>query len=149
MEEARLWPEALLQVGRSYGRVPSVDELAARGLLLPETAQIFRNERGEPFFLYQQQVEAMELGRRGEAYVPTSGTGSGKSLSHVLPIVDCASPATSSACSTKRRRGNWANTAPAVSNCEFGTECDERLQTLRESLRRWGEYRARSLVRRR
>jgi hypothetical protein len=33
-----------------------VDELAARGTLLPETAQIFRNDRGEPFHLYQHQV---------------------------------------------------------------------------------------------
>jgi hypothetical protein len=65
-----------------------VDELAARGLLLPETAQIFRNDRGEPFFLYQHQAEAMELARRGESYVVTSGTGSGKSLTYFLPIVD-------------------------------------------------------------
>jgi len=28
-----------------------VDELAARAMLLLETAQIFRNDRGEPFFL--------------------------------------------------------------------------------------------------
>src|SRR5437667_190389 len=31
VEEARLWPEALLQVSPSYARVASVDELAARG----------------------------------------------------------------------------------------------------------------------
>jgi hypothetical protein len=61
--------------------VVSVDELAARGLILPQTAQIFRNERGEPRPLYQRQVEALELARRGESYVVTSGTGSGKSLS--------------------------------------------------------------------
>ena len=47
VEEARLWPEALLQVSPSYARVASVDELAARGVLLLETAQIFRNDRGK------------------------------------------------------------------------------------------------------
>ena len=88
VEQARLWPEALLQVSPSYARVASVDELAARGLLFPETAEIFRNERGEPFFLYQHQVEAMKLARRGESYVVTSGTGSGKSLTYFLPMVD-------------------------------------------------------------
>lgn len=36
--EARLWPEALLQVSPSYARVASVDELADRGVILPETA---------------------------------------------------------------------------------------------------------------
>ena len=56
LDEARLWPEALLQVSPSYARVASVDDLAARGVILPETAQIFRNDRGEPFFLYQHQV---------------------------------------------------------------------------------------------
>ena len=107
VEEARLWPEALLQVSPSYARVASVDELAARGVILPETAQIFRTERGspleilelneradaaapqgEPFFLYQHQVEAMERAGRRESYVVTSGTGSGKSLTYFLPIID-------------------------------------------------------------
>jgi Lhr-like helicase len=109
VEQARLWPEALLQVSPSYARVASVDELADRGVILRETAQIFRSERGlqrdilelnerasgqgavsrsEPFVLYQHQVAAMELARRGESYVVTSGTGSGKSLTYFLPIID-------------------------------------------------------------
>lgn len=88
VQEARLWPEALLQVSPSYARVASVDDLAARGVLLPETAQIFRNDRGEPFYLYQHQVEALERARRNESYVVTSGTGSGKSLTYFLPIID-------------------------------------------------------------
>ena len=86
--EARLWPEALLQVSPSYSRVASVDDLAVRGVILSETAQIFRNERGEPFFLYQHQVEAMEHASRRQSYVVTSGTGSGKSLTYFLPIID-------------------------------------------------------------
>jgi ATP-dependent helicase YprA (DUF1998 family) len=88
VEEARLWPEALLQVSPSYARVASVDELAASGVLLPETAQIFRNDRGEPFYLYQHQAEALERAGRRESYVVTSGTGSGKSLTYFLPIID-------------------------------------------------------------
>ena len=88
VEGARLWPEALLQVSPSYARVASVDDLASRGILLPETAQIFRNERGEPFYLYQHQVQALERAERRESYVVTSGTGSGKSLTYFLPIID-------------------------------------------------------------
>ena len=88
VEQARLWPEALLQVSPSYARVASVDELADRDVILREPAQIFRNDRGEPFVLYQHQVEAMERARRGESYVVTSGTGSGKSLTYFLPIID-------------------------------------------------------------
>src|ERR1035441_4744685 len=88
VEQARLWPEALLQVSPSYARVASVDELADRNVILRETAQIFRDDRGEPFHLYQHQVEAMERAARRESYVVTSGTGSGKSLTYFLPIID-------------------------------------------------------------
>lgn len=88
LHEARLWPEALLQVSPSYARVASVDELADRDVILTATAQIFRNDRGEPFVLYQHQVEATDHAGRRESYVVTSGTGSGKSLTYFLPIID-------------------------------------------------------------
>jgi ATP-dependent helicase YprA (DUF1998 family) len=72
VEQARLWPEALLQVSPSYARVASVDELADRDLILRGTAEIFRNEQGEPFYLYQHQVEAIVRAARGQSYVETS-----------------------------------------------------------------------------
>lgn len=87
-EEARLWPDFLLQVSPSYERTKSVDELRDEGLLLPETAQIFRTNDGAPFRLYRHQVEALERARRDQSYVVTSGTGSGKSLTYFLPIID-------------------------------------------------------------
>jgi Lhr-like helicase len=88
VEEARLWPEFLLQVSPSYARTATVDELVARGVLHEETARIFRTSDGHPFHLYQHQVEALEQARRGEGYVVTSGTGSGKSLTYFVPIID-------------------------------------------------------------
>jgi len=87
-EEARLWPDFLLQVSPSYRRGPSVDELVRRGDLHPETAHIFRIPGGEPYRLHRHQEEALEKARRGASYVVTSGTGSGKSLTYFLPIVD-------------------------------------------------------------
>lgn len=87
-EEARLWPDFLLQVSPSYQRTATVDKLAAEGALHAETARIFRTPSGEPFHLYAHQVEALEKARRGESYVVTSGTGSGKSLTYFLPIID-------------------------------------------------------------
>src|SRR5712664_3559760 len=73
VEQARLWPQPLLQVSPSYARIATVDELDASGVVLEETARIFRNERGDPFYLYQHQVEAAEKARRDESYVVTSG----------------------------------------------------------------------------
>ena len=88
MEEQRLWPESLIQVSPSYERTATVDELARRGVLLEETAGIFRTPEGEPFHLYQHQVEALQKAKVPESYVVTSGTGSGKSLTYFLPIID-------------------------------------------------------------
>ncbi|HUU97470.1 MAG TPA: DEAD/DEAH box helicase, partial [Phycisphaerae bacterium] len=88
VEEARLWPDFLLQVSPSYARSDSVDELADRGAIHAETARIFRTQEGMPYHLYQHQAEAVEKARAGESYVVTSGTGSGKSLCYFLPIVD-------------------------------------------------------------
>jgi ATP-dependent helicase YprA (DUF1998 family) len=86
--EARLWPDPLLQVSPSYARGATVDELTARGVIREETAQVFRTPGGKPFQLYQHQVEAIDHARAGRSYVVTSGTGSGKSLTYFLPILD-------------------------------------------------------------
>jgi len=87
-EEAHLWPDFLLQLSPSYRRGPSVDDLAQRGDLHPETAHIFRTPGGEPYRLYRHQEQALAQARRGASYVVTSGTGSGKSLTYFVPIVD-------------------------------------------------------------
>jgi len=88
VEEARLWPDFLLQVSPAYGRAATVDVLAAQGVLHDESARIFRTPEGNPFHLYQHQIEAIEKAHVPESYVVTSGTGSGKSLTYFLPIVD-------------------------------------------------------------
>jgi Lhr-like helicase len=86
--ERHLWPDFLLQVSPSYARAATVDELAAQGMLYAETARIFRNSKGEAFNLFRHQTDAFSLAGRKESYVVTSGTGSGKSLTYFLPIVD-------------------------------------------------------------
>ncbi len=88
VEESRLWPDFLLQVSPSYARADTVDELSIQHELHEKTADVFRTPEGHPFRLYQHQVEAMALARSGRSYVVTSGTGSGKSLTYFLPIID-------------------------------------------------------------
>ena len=41
--------------------------------------------------LYQHQVEAIEQANTDNNYVLTTGTGSGKSLAYIIPIVDTSS----------------------------------------------------------
>lgn len=58
VDEARLWPDFLLQVSPSYARAATVDELVAGGHPLEDAARIFRTPNGQPFHLYQQ-LEAL------------------------------------------------------------------------------------------
>ncbi len=88
LEEEHLWPEPLVQLSPAYRRAATVDDLVAQGVLHPETGRIFRSRQGTPLRLYQHQVEAIEKARRGESFVITSGTGSGKSFCYFIPIVD-------------------------------------------------------------
>ena len=65
-----------------------------RGLLHPECDRIFRVKTGPddlgtaPLTLHLHQREAIEVAARRESYVLTTGTGSGKSLAYIVPIVD-------------------------------------------------------------
>lgn len=89
----RLWPRPLIQLNPSFEPGGTVDELVARGLLHEECRRIFRRKSeadhfGQLLHLYRHQTDAIELARAGHHYVLTTGTGSGKSLSYVIPIVD-------------------------------------------------------------
>jgi ATP-dependent helicase YprA (DUF1998 family) len=88
LEESVLWPDALIQLNPAYQQAETVDQLAASGLLLPATADIFRTGNGYPMRLYQHQRDAIDLAAQKRSYVVTSGTGSGKSLTYFIPIFD-------------------------------------------------------------
>lgn len=87
-DEARLWPDFLLQVSPSYAQSSSVEELVNRGELHADLANIFRTPEGRSFRLYQHQIEALTRASSRESYIVTSGTGSGKSLTYFLPIMN-------------------------------------------------------------
>ncbi len=91
--DGRYWPEALLQINPSYKRALTVEELVTARVLNPGCAALFRADstdehpRGESLRLHQHQQQAIECATRGESYVVTTGTGSGKSLCFFIPIV--------------------------------------------------------------
>ncbi len=92
-DSQRYWPEPLIQVNPNYRSGGTVDELVAAGQLSPECAEIFRlgksaTSTGVTLPLHKHQAEAISLALAGESYVLTTGTGSGKSLSYFIPIVD-------------------------------------------------------------
>src|SRR5690606_38336552 len=62
----------------------SLGDMARQGLILPQTARFF----DEDLRPHAHQGEALDAALRGDSYVVSTGTGSGKSLTYLLPIVD-------------------------------------------------------------
>jgi ATP-dependent helicase YprA (DUF1998 family) len=83
-----LWPESILQLNPAYEPGPTLQELADRGEILPVTARFFRRLDSKPLRLYRHQYEALEVAKRWEPYLVTTGTGSGKTLAYLLPLYD-------------------------------------------------------------
>ncbi|GAA4080714.1 DEAD/DEAH box helicase [Nonomuraea soli] len=83
------WPEPWISLNPRFASGGSVDDLATMGLLHPRTRDIFRDKvTGNSLELYKHQRDAVELARESRSYVLTTGTGSGKSMSYIVPIVD-------------------------------------------------------------
>ncbi|MBZ0119233.1 MAG: hypothetical protein K8H88_19725 [Sandaracinaceae bacterium] len=92
MRKGVLWPDPLVQLNPAFQRGDAMQSLVGEGVLHPACTRIFASKKdgvpGEPFRLHRHQVEAIRAARTGASYVLTTGTGSGKSLSYIVPIVD-------------------------------------------------------------
>ena len=94
IDSGLLWPEPWLALNPSFESGGSVDDLATEGVLHPTTAEVFRIKGHEqdpgtrPIVLHQHQRDAIATAASGESFVVTTGTGSGKSLTYDIPIVD-------------------------------------------------------------
>src|ERR1700722_8673316 len=86
------WPDPWLSLNPNFASGGTITDLIAEGLLHPECERIFRLKDESPggpvLRLHQHQREAVEAARTGSSYVLTTGTGSGKSLAYIIPIVD-------------------------------------------------------------
>jgi ATP-dependent helicase YprA (DUF1998 family) len=88
------WPEPLLQLNPTFLPGGTIDDLVAAGTLHCECASIFKIDKtdtdhiGKQLLLHTHQREAILKAKEGKSYVLTSGTGSGKSLTYIVPIVD-------------------------------------------------------------
>jgi ATP-dependent helicase YprA (DUF1998 family) len=88
------WPEPLLQLNPTFLPGGTIDDLVFEKVLHTECARIFRIDKsdsdhvGKQLLLHEHQREAILKAKEGKSYVLTSGTGSGKSLAYIVPIVD-------------------------------------------------------------
>jgi len=93
LTDEALWPQPLIQMNPSFEPGGWIDQLVKDGILHDECKRIFRIKSeadpiGGPMRLHCHQVDAIYAARRKVNYVLTTGTGSGKSLSYIIPIVD-------------------------------------------------------------
>jgi ATP-dependent helicase YprA (DUF1998 family) len=93
LNEGAFWPDPLIQLNPNFEPGEWIDDLAQQKILHAVTRQIFRldkagNPAGKPMRLHKHQSDAVKAAQSGENYVLTTGTGSGKSLAYIIPIVN-------------------------------------------------------------
>ena len=90
--DGRYWPEPLIQINPNYQRKGTVQQLVAEEILHHACANLFQVGKAEghplPLHLYAHQMQALAKGQGKQSYVVTTGTGSGKSLSFFIPVID-------------------------------------------------------------
>lgn len=93
IDNGLLWPEPWLALNPAFQPGGTPGELHEQRLLHPKCRDIFRHRSvkdpvGREIEFHQHQTDAIRIAARGESYVLTTGTGSGKSLAYIVPIVD-------------------------------------------------------------
>ncbi|MFF7352745.1 protein kinase [Streptomyces filipinensis] len=90
------WPDPWLSLNPFFADGGQVTDLVRDDVLHPKCAEIFQAGKketsprpdGRPLTFHLHQRQAIEAAQAGDSYVLTTGTGSGKSLSYIVPIVD-------------------------------------------------------------
>jgi len=85
-DSGNLYPDPLVQFNPSFESGGKVEDLINAGILEREFNNIFYDETGVSWSIYKHQSEAIIKGNKGEDFVVTSGTGSGKSLTYISTI---------------------------------------------------------------
>jgi serine/threonine protein kinase/superfamily II DNA/RNA helicase/very-short-patch-repair endonuclease len=96
MDAKSQWPDPWLSLNPFFDSGGTLPELVNEGLLHSECARIFQSGKtedstvpdGRPLTLHKHQRQAVEAAHTRASYVLTTGTGSGKSLGYIVPIVD-------------------------------------------------------------
>ena len=127
------WPSPLIQLNPSFVSGGAISDLVAEGLLHPECSRIFRwgKDRGDgvELLLHRHQREAIVIARAGGSLVVISGTGSGKSLGYMIPIINRVLE--------ERERGDQSKRIRAIVIYPMNALCNSQIEELQKYLG-WG-----------
>ncbi|MCG9890763.1 MAG: DEAD/DEAH box helicase [Thermosynechococcaceae cyanobacterium MS004] len=88
LDRGELWINPLVQLNPLYKPGATVTELVHQGILHPDCSNYFCTKQGKPFQFHYHQEQAFKKAQQQQSYVVTTGTGSGKSMTYVVPIFD-------------------------------------------------------------
>jgi superfamily II DNA/RNA helicase len=86
LDRGELWIDPLVQLNPLYKPGQTVTELVHQSILHPDCANYFCTKQGKPFQFHHHQTQAFQIAQQQQSYVVTTGTGSGKSMTYVVPI---------------------------------------------------------------
>ena len=137
-DAGRFWPSPYVQLNPNFVRGGSIDDMVDSGTLHPECKHIFRRDKdrvegGDLMHLHKHQEEAIHVAQKGESYVLTTGTGSGKSLSYFIPIVDDVLK--------RKETGETDNRITAIVVYPMNALCNSQLSELEKFLEKGYENR--------
>ena len=91
MAEGEFWPNPLIQLNPRFESGGTVRQAIDDGYLHSKCDSIFEHDKhqgGRTLRFHRHQRRAIEIAKGDYNYVLTTGTGSGKSLAYIVPIVD-------------------------------------------------------------
>ena len=91
LAQGQYWPKPLIQLNPRFDDGETVPTAIADGLLHKDCERIFLRDKdvgGRTMRFHRHQRQAIEVAKEGHNYILTTGTGSGKSLAYIVPIVD-------------------------------------------------------------
>lgn len=94
LDGGELWPDPWVQINPTFKVEATTEDLVSRDpvtgmqLFHSDVQPSFSTPDGKPWQFYTHQVEAFRRAREGRPFVMTTGTGSGKSVTYIGPIID-------------------------------------------------------------
>ena len=88
LDSGMLWPEVMVQLNPAFKPGRNTDQLISDGIFHEDIRPAFSQPDNTPWTFHIHQDRAFSAVQSGKNLVMTTGTGSGKSLCYIGPVID-------------------------------------------------------------